>query len=131
MVKGNKLACDHCGADLLNPAPHGIYSLVRGEKSETKIRRVYACCKNECDRALQKQYGWGGWQDLEDLTVPTIWLRRWMAVVNGIALNGEKYEPEAYERLRSIFVAIFPYISRELNDWDQQRIEVHFQTEGM
>src|SRR4051812_47306983 len=114
--KDNTLACDSCGLSLLDPEPHGIYVIVFDDKDEKHATRVYACCKGKCDESLQKLYGWGGWSDISDLTIPTIYSQRLFAVVNGIVLDGERYDPEAYKRLRHVFRALIPYCSRELTE---------------
>ena len=120
----NTLVCDNCGESLLDPKPHGLYAMVQDEKHVTS---VYACCKGKCDKILEQRYGWGGWSDISDLAIPTIWLSRWMAVINGIVLEGESYDAEAYKRLRHVFRAVFPYVSRELTKYDKERVRLHFE----
>jgi len=127
------LTCEECGKNLLDP-PSGIWVLWRtAHKLESYGRHyvdVHFCCKGECDRRTQVNVEsrhsalgriYDSWDDIPDLIIPTVFLTRIMGFINGMA-QGDKYEPDALEKKKQLFIALFPFISRHPSDEDKERL---------
>lgn len=129
------IQCDNCGKDLLAP-PSGIWvpwdtGTNSGSKGRDHYVDMYFSCKNECDHILKERtrvrhaslgFIYGGWDDIPDLCIPTVFMVKVIAVLNGLAA-GEKYEPRAFEKLKHLLLATFPHVSRHLTDKDRERID--------
>jgi Restriction endonuclease len=127
--------CDHCGKNLLEP-PSGIWVMWEAydesdrEKRSSKYVDFHFACKGKCDRVLASQTRarhaargsvLDGWDDIPDMTIPTIFIRKVMALMNGLAA-GDQYEPAVFDRVKSLLLATFPHISRQLNDKDREEV---------
>ena len=121
--------CDNCGKDLLK-AKQGIYVLLQDwERDYDKphhTKGMYFSCKGQCDEILRSRYKAKGlmdcgWDDISDVTIPTVFLYKLNSIINTLA-NGETYEKEALERIKFIFISCLPYISRELTTEEKKTI---------
>ena len=95
------LECEVCGTNLLLPEPSGIFVLWKNTETEFEqgddIVGFQWCCKGKCDRTLVRrtraEHGPNivdGWEDIHDLCVPLIFIRKMMAVLNGFQ-NGDRW----------------------------------------
>lgn len=127
--------CEKCGKNLLEP-PSGIWVLWSVDVETQTEKRVehfidfHFACKGRCDRIVEKNvrarhaslgFIYDAWDDIPDLVVPTVFITKIMAVLNGLA-QGEKYKPEAFEKLKHLLLATFPLVSRHLNDKDRKEL---------
>ena len=126
------IECDHCGKDLLHP-PSGIFVLwyVLDRKNVQHFIGLHFACKGACDRVVENairgnhaSFGfiYDGWDDIPDLTVPTVFITKVMALLNGLA-GGDRYEPEVLGKLKHLLLATFPFVSRHLDESDKRTLE--------
>lgn len=127
------LECEHCGKNLLDP-PSGIWVLWHAKRSSDGGNRYvdfHFACKGECDRILAAQVRarhassgliYDGWDDIPDMSIPTVFIQKVMAVMNGLA-RGDEYEPEAFDKLKILLLSTFPLVSRHLSDEDRETIK--------
>jgi hypothetical protein len=57
------------------------------------------------------------------MAVPTVFIKKVMALLNGLAFGGDKYEPAAFAKVKELLLAMFPLVSRQLNDQDQKELD--------
>ena len=123
------LFCDYCNKSLLKPKPHGIVVLWHPYSSEdgvaTRTEHMYWCCKGACDERLRQKYLLqrliDGWEDIDDLVIPTMYIRWAIGIMNQLQ-KGETWSREAFERNKDLLLNIFPYVSRHLSDTDKDRV---------
>ena len=63
-----------------------------------------------------------GWDDIPDLCIPTVFIKKMMSFVNGL-YDGDVYEPEAFDKVKVLFLALFPHISRHLGEEDKEKVK--------
>lgn len=129
------LTCEYCGKDLLDP-PSGIWVLWHADKQSDdgshaeRYVDLHFACKGHCDQIVQQQvrskhvmldFIHDGWDDIPDMTVPTIYIKKVMAFLNGLAA-GDDYEPEAFEKLKHLLLAMFPLVARHMNPNDEKTL---------
>lgn len=124
------LQCAACQKELLGDAPSGIlvfwktYSSTDA-KFKRKTEHLYCCCKGKCDDVLRRKYGTPGlidsWEDLPDLIIPIAYLRMAVALLNELE-SGETYSPAAFDKVKDVVLNLFPMISREPSQRDDERI---------
>lgn len=131
------IKCDCCGENLLSGGKDGLYCLLQefiGEDEHgfplkekgKQYKNIYFACKGVCDEKLRAYYhkqGFidAGWEDINDLMIPTTWFRLLFAFVNGI-YDEQDLSPEAYKRVKQMFVRTFPYIARHLTSKEKERV---------
>lgn len=123
------LRCDYCGKDLLNP-PSGIYVYLSKYPAKNKILEVediYFACKGKCDEKVNKKLMRkdlsDGWNDIDDLTVPLIYIKSVMSVINNLHDKRIHYSKAAIEKLRMLLVLTFPYVSRNQTEKEKKIIK--------
>jgi hypothetical protein len=129
--------CESCGKDLLQP-PSGIYVFWNVEvetedgNSVERYVDVHFACKGECDDIMEAKirkrhagqgFLYDGWDDIPDMGIPTVFIKKVMAFLNGLVVGGDQYEPEAFDKLKHLLLATFPLVSRHLTDKDKEEIE--------
>ena len=121
--------CDNCGKDLLK-SKEGMYVFLeeanRDYEKPSHTKGIYFSCKGQCDSILKSKYRAkglvdAGWDDLPELTIPTVFLFKMHTIINTL-LAGETYEKEAMDRIKFMFTSCFPHISRELTHAEKGRI---------
>lgn len=121
--EGEKLECEYCGKDLLNPIT-GV--IVFFEERSGNIRNIYWSCKGNCDRNLKTRYDTTDaidkWEDISDVCIPSIYLRWIMSIFNKLHSN-IKYSDIAFEKLKRFFISLYPYIIREQTSSEKDRID--------
>lgn len=123
--------CDCCGANLLHGDKHGIYCLLKEDIGEENCENrqyvnIYFACKGSCDNKLCSRFQEqglvdSGWEDLDDLTIPTIWIDHFLAFFNGV-FEHQELSAIAYNRVKQMFIRTFPYIARHLTSKEQERV---------
>lgn len=135
MVKEATLRCDNCGRDLLTKKQIRRSIIVVGKRNVTDtagqtrrhVQYLYYCCKGSCDRALQARYRvrgiHDGWEDLDDIYMPTVYLK-WVMVSLNELQSGVTYEPAAFEKLRDCLGAAFFRVARSLTTKERERVRL-------
>ncbi len=126
-----ELCCDYCGKNLLLESEHGNYVLLKNEDSEisgfeAKCIDIYFACCGKCDYILQKKFQAKGifdmgWESIDELCIPTIWLMRFMAFINGIQKKHDMSDA-AFEKTKKLFINTFPYVARHLTQKETMRV---------
>jgi hypothetical protein len=127
-----QIECEYCGKDLLSP-PSGIWVLwsAAGREVPEHYMDMHFACKGDCDRivqdrvrALHASTGFiiDGWDDIPEMIIPTVYIAKIMAILNGFA-RGDRFEPRAFDKLKQLLVATFPFVSRHLSDKDRTELE--------
>ena len=62
-----------------------------------------------------------GWEDIPDLCVPLIFLRRLMAFFNGFQ-NGDRWSPEAFQKLKKVLIAMLNLLASGLYHLAEQQL---------
>lgn len=131
--KNEPIRCDCCGKDLLvGDNYQSVYVLLsrQQEKADGSIDRtsedMYFACKGECDDKLKKNFSEqglfnNGWEDLRDLTIPSIWILRCMAFFNGIQRESDMKEP-VFSKMKQMLLRTYPYVARRLTTWEKERV---------
>ncbi len=126
----SSIHCDNCGEDLLR-GKKGIYVLLEDMKRDhdkpSHTKGIYFSCKGKCDETLRYRYRAkglmdAGWDDLPDVTIPTVFLYKLNTIINTL-ISGETYEKEAIDRIKFMFISCLPYISRDLTTDEKKRLE--------
>lgn len=120
--------CEVCGQNLLDKDVAGIYILLfkNSPNSGRFYEDIVFACKGPCDHNISEKYRQLGyldsWEDLNDLCIPTFWLTRLMAFMNGIQKEKDLSD-EAFEKVKKMFLSTFPYIARHLTTSEKDRIK--------
>ena len=119
------LECAVCRRNLLESGVAGIYVLLSNRSSEKREYTGIVCvCKGECDEKYfspKRSIGDARWEDIEDLKIPTLWLRNLMAFMNECR-DENNYSDEAYQEMKMLFIKTFPYIARHLTQKEQEQV---------
>lgn len=123
------LKCEHCSKSLLFPEPHGILTQWHPYTDEgverNKVKHVYFSCKGNCDQRLRAplhaQKMIDGWEDISDLVIPTVYIRWVMSMLNELQ-EGKEYSPLAFDKMKDLFLNIFPIVCRHPSEEDYARI---------
>lgn len=117
------LKCEFCGANLLDNDVHSNYVFVK-RPGETQIAKMYFVCKEhdlEMKHAYDKQgYIDAGWEDIDDMLNPIIWLHKACAFMNGIQRERDMSD-EAFETYKQLLKITFPYVCRQLTEDEKRR----------
>ncbi len=120
------LQCAVCQRNLLESDVPGLYAWLSPTGSEELKYTGIACvCKGKCDQEFfsrNKRVQDTGWEDLENLKIPTLWLRSLMAFMNECR-EENNYSDEAYKEMKMLFITTFPYIARHLTQKEQGRVD--------
>ncbi len=130
-----KINCDYCGKDLLTTKGGIFVVLIKdGENKKDKLgheyaeeKDVYFACKGKCDSILENMYRhqglWSrGWEDIDDLMIPTLFLKNIIAYTN--QLTQQDVSSKAHEKMKQLYINVFPHIARELTEKEKERVKV-------
>lgn len=127
----SEIICDYCGKNLLLESEHGNYVLLKEYVEDVGYSKEYkdmyfACC-GKCDRVLKKSFQAKGlfdfgWEYIDELCNPTIWIMRFMAFVNGLQKEHDLNEV-AFEKMKHLFITTYPYVARHLTQKEENRIK--------
>lgn len=129
-----EIKCDNCGKDLLTTRngifvilqDNGNYALSNSRRIYSKEKDVYFSCKGNCDTILENRFRKlglkrGGWEDIDDLMIPTLFLRNIVAYMN--QLTDQEVAIEAHEKMKQLYIGVFPHIARNLTEKEKERVE--------
>lgn len=120
------LQCAVCQRNLLESAVPGLYAWLSPKGSEEfKYTGIACVCKGKCDQEFfsrNKHVQHMGWEDIEDLKIPTLWLRRLMTFMNECR-DQNNYSDKAYKEMKMVLITTFPYIARHLTQKEQKRVD--------
>ncbi|MDE6442519.1 MAG: restriction endonuclease [Clostridia bacterium] len=126
--KYEPLLCEYCGKDLLKEHLHdnkAIIVLLENLNSNEYVD-AYACCKGHCDKALTAVKRKNGlideWEDISDWVIPSIFIRKEMALLNQLYSGSIKYNKETFEKLKHIILKLSQFALREEDDEQRQRL---------
>ena len=127
----SELICDFCGKNLLLESEHGNYVLLKEKTSEDgnyskQYKGVYFACKGDCDNKLEyinreKGLHFYGWESIDDLCNPYVWLEKMMAFINGIQ-HYQDMDEDTFEKMKKLFINTYPYVARHLSQKERQRV---------
>lgn len=131
-----RLFCEYCGTDITpEKGTKGLWEEGSGilvawerrlEGGLRKTEHVYWCCKGNCDHVLKGKYSKAGlidgWEDLPDLTIPLIYVKFVMAVINELH-EGHQYSEDSLEKVKNLILALYPYVSRNATAAEEERID--------
>lgn len=127
-----EICCDHCGKNLLLESEHGNYVLLKeinhqdGEYSR-QYKELYFACKGNCDHVLERKYRekglyYNGWESIDELCNPAIWISKIMAFLNGIQKEQDMSD-DTFEKMKKLFINTYPYVARHLTQKENMRIK--------
>lgn len=127
----SEIRCDCCGKNLLLNSEHGNYVLLKEDyeecEYENEYKDMYFACRGKCDNKLQSSFQEKGlfdcgWESIDDLCNPTIWIMRFMAFVNGIQKEQDMSDV-AFEKMKRLFIKTYPFIARHLTQKEQEKVK--------
>lgn len=126
------LKCENCGKELLAQNSKGIIVLWYQEKQTSNghflkdIEEVYWVCKGHCDHILKNtrmQKSWiDSWEDIADIMIPYNYIRWILGFLNRLK-SGGNYTDQAFVKMKTFFINLFPYIARELSSKEKDRVQ--------
>ena len=126
------ICCDYCGKNLLLESEHGNYVMLKEEDFKNdgyqkQYKDIYFACCGGCDSILENKFRekgmyYCGWEAIDELCNPTIWLMRFMAFVNGIQKE-QDLSDVAFEKMKKVFINTFPYVARHLTQKEHDRVK--------
>ena len=129
MFKPPNLQCMVSGQNLLVPEPQGIVVLVTDPSKtdyDTYVEDVYWCIKGVPDQLLEQRARKKGfsteWEDIPDIIIPRFYLKWCLSLANQIR-DDWYYSDDAFEKIKRVLVALYPYVARDVTDSERQRAE--------
>lgn len=131
-----EIICEYCNKNLLTEES-GIYVLMKEQENIDDIdyfhqenhhyEKIYFACKGNCDDTCRDRYQRvglrdAGWNDIDDLKNPFLWIQRNMAFFNSLK-DGETYSDEAFEKIKKLFINTYPLISRHPTSKENERLQ--------
>lgn len=122
------LKCAVCGIDLLNPEnkDHGIVGFVT-DPTTHKCVHCYTACRGYCDEKMEAHYAalrqYTGWNDINDLLIPTLFLQKNMAIINQLHDGVLEFDDNGLEEYKQILIRISQYVFRHQSEKDLNRIQ--------
>lgn len=123
------LFCEYCGKDLLKEHLHDYSAIVvLIENVETaECIDAYVCCKGHCNNALLATKRPSGcideWEDITDWIIPSIFMKKVMAVINQLQTGSVRYSQDAIEKLKQIMLRLSQFALREENEEQKLRVK--------
>lgn len=97
------------------------------EKDINYIQDVYCACAHQCDGqievSLNKAGLMTGWVSISDLVIPIEFLRYMLASMNRIRNGKDIYTDEAFNKEKTILVAIAQRVLRATTEWERARFK--------
>jgi hypothetical protein len=120
------IRCEQCRRNLLEEDAKGIYVILyRYDGDEKKITGVHFVCKGDCDRQLtprvRKPGEVDGWDDIDDLKIPVVFLRKVFGIMNSLR-SGEVWDDEAFRKFRRFLTEMARYTMRFLTESEKEKI---------
>lgn len=122
------LNCAVCGIDLLNPEnkDHGIVGFVM-DPTTHKYIHCYTACRGYCDEKMEAYYmalgQYTGWNDINDLLIPTLFLQKNMAIINQLHNRSLEFDDIGLEEYKQVLIRISQYVFRHQSEEELNRIQ--------
>lgn len=120
------LCCAVCGKDLLQNRSDG--NILFAKRFEThQIENVIPVCRGNCGRQYERylrENGLGnGWESIEDFTIPTIYLKKQVALINNLFYDDypEDFTESGIEAYKTVLIALSQLVLRECSDEERKR----------
>ena len=127
-----ELICECCGKKLLLESEHGNYVLLKEKNLENggykkQYKDMYFACCGNCDQTLNKMYQEkglhdSGWESIDELCNPSIWISKIMAFINGIQQE-QDMDNEAFKKMKKLYINTYPYVARHLTQKEKERVK--------
>lgn len=128
--KYTPLPCCICGRDLLS-AEHaddlynGMIGFVIDRKTQEYVS-IYAACKCKCDQIMQARFKESGfitnWDDIGDLAIPTIYLSRFLALLNQFHSGKCRFSDDAFDEYKDVLISLSQLVFRQLTKVQESRV---------
>jgi len=139
--ENSKICCEYCETNLLAEEKKGMGIFVTLSKmserdTEKYVKqpylKAYFSCKGDCDRILVNKYSHeemliDEWVDISDYLTPTGYIKKLMAWLNSMQMDGNVIEGEAFDKLKKLFLHTFPYVAREQTTEEKEKIKLYLQ----
>lgn len=117
------LSCECCGKNLLQ-SQEGNFIVLKNQ-SDNKFARIKYACKEHDEtvtkQALSEGLGDAGWDDIDDLLIPVVWVKKLMAFMNELYDSRDKITEEYFDNVKKMFLNTFPYVSRDMTKEEWMR----------
>lgn len=125
------LPCCICGRDLLCvDNPDERYMGMIGFALDPKTNRyidAYSACKGKCDRIMRARYRSQNystaWEDIGDMSIPTIYLRKCMALANQLYSGRHQFSEESFNNFKKILIILSQLVFRHQSKKELERID--------
>ncbi|CDZ36256.1 Hypothetical protein NGAL_HAMBI1145_32720 [Neorhizobium galegae bv. officinalis] len=123
------LACANCGTNLLEKPGKGVVSLWQkmreSPQQKDAFEQIHFTCFGHCDDVIGKRLRADklidGWEDIRDISIPTVYIRWVMSVLNELR-SGVTYSDQAFENLKELLLQLFPYVARHPTAAESDRL---------
>ena len=123
------LECAYCAKDLLLAQPFAgivVLAWTRGDDRKKQVEACYVCCKGTCDRTLEASYRSRGlltsWEDIEDLRIPSIYLRWVLSTLNRMRAGLDHYTDDAFDGEKDFILRMAQVVMREKSGTQEERL---------
>ena len=122
------LKCAVCGVDLLSPEneDHGIVGFVMDPQTH-KCVHCYTACRGDCDERMEAYYSarrqYTGWNDINDLLIPTLFLQKNIAIINQLHDGELEFNSNGLEEYKQILIRVSQYVFRHQTEDEWKRVE--------
>lgn len=132
------IECENCGKNLLEDKA-GIFVIMREptnwethNQTPTHYKSAYFSCKGQCDAILKNKYMQNislidEWANISDYLSPLTYIKKQMAWMNAIHIDKKTLSIEAFDKLKSLFLNAYPYISREQTTEEKENVKFYLQ----
>jgi hypothetical protein len=124
-LEGIDVRCECCERNLLEEGANGIFVVLYKYDDRKRITGFHVVCKGDCDRQLtnrvRKPGEIDGWDDIDDLKIPIVFLRKVFGVMNSLR-NGETWDEEAYTKYRRFLTGMARYAMRSLTQAEKEKV---------
>lgn len=118
------LNCEFCGRNLLEEGIKGNFIVFKNNDGK------FACIKFACKehdsivtkKEISQNLNYSGWDDIDDMLIPTIWIKKLMAFMNELYSSRESISNEYFEDVKKLFLNTFPYVTREMSKEELERV---------
>ena len=124
-----EICCDCCGKNMLLESYRGNFVVLK-DVDANKYEEMYFSCSKECDCMLRDSYKKkglydNGWESIDELCNPTIWIMKLMGFVNNIH-QGIIMSDSFFEKMKCTFINTYPYVARHLTQKEDERVKALF-----
>lgn len=122
-----QLNCEYCDKNLLDDNNHGNFIVFYDQENHAEELSCikYACKEHDrfvTERAREQNLRDAGWDDVDDLLIPTIWIKKLMAFINELYTSRDKVSEKYFNDFKKMFLSTFPYIVREMSQEELERV---------